>query len=91
MNIKDAQKCLDLVLNEQASLAGQYPDGDYYSEFAVICNKYDIDPEIHWENVLDSLDNPNVRKYDWRKEEWLILKRNILQIKSLHQTNIRFM
>ena len=42
-------------------------------------------------NVLDSLDNPNVRKYDWRKEEWLIWKRNILQIKSLHQTNIRFM
>ena len=91
MNIKDAQKCLDLVLNEQASLAGQYPDGDYYSEFAVICKKYDINPETHWENVLDSLDNPNVRKYDWRKEEWLILKRNILQIKSLHQTNIRFM
>ena len=34
--------------------------------------KYGINPETHWENVLDSLDNPNVRKYDWRKEEWLI-------------------
>ena len=44
MNIKDAQKCFDLVLNEQACLAGQYPDGDYYNEFAVICKKYDIDP-----------------------------------------------
>ena len=72
MIIKDAQKCLDLVLNEQASLAGQYPEGNYYGEFAVICRKYDINPETHWENVLDSLDNPNVRKYDWRKEEWLI-------------------
>ena len=73
MNIKDAQKCLDLVLNEQASLAGQYPDGDYYSEFAVICNKYDIDPETHWENVLDSLDfyKKNVREYNYRKKEWL--------------------
>ena len=60
MNIKDAQKCLDLVLNEQASLAGQYPEGNYYGEFAVICRKYDIDPETHWENVLDSLDNPNL-------------------------------
>ena len=46
--------------------------GNYYGEFAVICKKYDIDPETHWENILDSLDNPNVRKYDWRKEEWLI-------------------
>ena len=73
MNIKDAQKCLDLVLNEQASLAGQYPDGDYYSEFGVICNKYDIDPETHWENVLDSLDfyKKNVREYNYRKKEWL--------------------
>ena len=42
MNIKDAQKCLDLVLNEQASLAGQYPEGNYYGEFAVICKKYDL-------------------------------------------------
>jgi len=72
MNIKDAQKCLDLVLNEQASLAGQYPDGDYCGEFATICKKYDIDPETHWENVLDSLDNPYVRKYNWRNSEWLI-------------------
>ena len=47
MNIKDAQKCLDLVQNEQASLAGQYPEGNYYGEFAVICKKYDIDPETH--------------------------------------------
>ena len=45
MNIKDAKKCLDLVLNEQGSLAGQYPEGNYYGEFAVICKKYDIDPE----------------------------------------------
>ena len=52
MNIKDAQKCLDLVLNEQASLAGQYPEGNYYGEFAVICKKYDIDPETHWENII---------------------------------------
>ena len=44
MNIKDAQKCFDLVLNEQSSLAGQYPEGNYYGEFAVICKKYDIDP-----------------------------------------------
>ena len=72
MNIKDAQKCFDLVLSEQSSLAGQYPDGDYYNEFAVICKKYDIDPEKHWENVLNAMDNPNVRKYDWKKEEWLI-------------------
>ena len=72
MNIKDAQKCLDLVLNHNAMLAGQYPDGQYYQEFLSICAKYDIDPELHWEKVLDALDNPNVRKYDWRKEEWLI-------------------
>ena len=72
MNIKDAQKCFDLVLSEQSSLAGQYPDGDYYNEFAVICKKYDIDPEKHWENVLNAMDNPNVRKYNWRKSEWLI-------------------
>jgi len=63
MNIKDAQKCLDLVLNEQASLAGQYPEGNYYGEFAVICKKYDIDPETHWENVLDAMDNPDVEGY----------------------------
>ena len=68
MNIKDAQKCLDLVLNEQASLAGQYPDGDYYSEFAVICRKYDINPETHWENVLDNLSNPDVEGYTVNKE-----------------------
>ena len=73
MNIKDAEKCFDLVINEQASLAGQYPDGDYYNEFAVICKKYNIDPETHWENVLDSLDfyKKNVREYDYRKKEWL--------------------
>ena len=73
MNIKDAQKCFDLVLNEQSSLAGQYPEGNYYGEFAVICKKYDIDPETHWENVLDSLDfyKKNVREYDYRKKEWL--------------------
>ena len=58
MNIKDAQKCFDLVLNEQSSLAGQYPEGNYYGEFAVICKKYDIDPETHWENVLDAMMNP---------------------------------
>ena len=63
MNIKDAQKCLDLVLNEQASLAGQYPEGNYYGEFAVICKKYDIDPETHWENVLDAMNNPDVEGY----------------------------
>ena len=63
MNIKDAQKCLDLVLNEQASLSGQYPEGNYYGEFAVICKKYDIDPEKHWENVLDAMMNPDVEGY----------------------------
>lgn len=63
MNKKDALKCIDLVLNEQASLAGQYPEGNYYGEFAVICKKYDIDPETHWENVLDGLYNPDVEGY----------------------------
>ena len=68
MNIKDAQKCLDLVLNEQASLAGQYPEGNYYGEFAVICKKYDIDPETHWENVLDAMNNPDVEGYTVNKK-----------------------
>ena len=63
MNIKDAQKCFDLVLNEQGSLAGQYPDGQYYQEFLSICAKYDIDPETHWENVLDAMMNPDVEGY----------------------------
>ena len=73
MNKKDALKCIDLVLNEQASLAGQYPEGNYYGEFAVICKKYNIDTETHWENVLDSLDfyKKNVREYNYRKKEWL--------------------
>ena len=68
MNIKDAQKCFDLVLNEQSSLAGQYPEGNYYGEFAVICKKYDIDPETHWENVLDAMNNPEVEGYTVNKE-----------------------
>ena len=68
MNIKDAQKCFDLVLNEQSSLAGQYPEGNYYGEFAVICRKYDIDPETTWENVLDNLSNPDVEGYTVNKE-----------------------
>ena len=63
MNIKDAQKCFDLVLNEQGSLAGQYPEGNYYGEFAVICKKYDIDPELHWEKCYDNLMNPEVVGY----------------------------
>ena len=68
MNKKDKLKMLDLVLNEQASLAGQYPEGNYYGEFAVICRKYDIDPETHWENVLDNLSNPDVEGYTVNKE-----------------------
>ena len=68
MNIKDAQKCFDLVLNEQSSLAGQYPEGNYYGEFAVICKKYDIDPETHWENVLDAMMNPDVEGYTVNEE-----------------------
>ena len=40
MNIKDAQKCIDLILNHNAMLAGQYPDGQYYQEFLSICAKY---------------------------------------------------
>jgi hypothetical protein len=68
MNKKDKLKMLDLVLNEQASLAGQYPEGNYYGEFAVICRKYDIDPETTWENVLDNLSNPDVEGYTVNKE-----------------------
>ena len=63
MNIKDAQKCFDLVLNEQACLAGQYPDGQYYQEFLSICAKYDIDPELHWEKCYDNLMNPEVEGF----------------------------
>ena len=68
MNKKDKLKMLNLVLNEQASLAGQYPEGNYYGEFAVICRKYDIDPETTWENVLDNLSNPDVEGYTVNKE-----------------------
>ena len=67
MNKKDKLKMLNLVLNEQASLAGQYPEGNYYGEFAVICRKYDIDPETTWENVLDNLSNPDVEGYTVNK------------------------
>ena len=68
MNKKDKIKMVDLVLNEQASLAGQYPEGNYYGEFAVICRKYDIDLETTWENVLDNLSNPDVEGYTVNKE-----------------------
>ena len=59
MNIKDAQKCIDLILNHNAMLAGQYPDGQYYQEFLSICAKYDIDPELQWEKLYDNLKENN--------------------------------
>ena len=68
MNIKDAQKCIDLILNHNAMLAGQYPDGQYYQEFLSICAKYDIDPELHWEKCYENLMNPEVEGFTVNEE-----------------------
>ena len=48
---KDKIKMKNLVNNHNAMLAGQYPDGEYYEEFCIICKKYDFNPVLAWEYI----------------------------------------
>ena len=48
---EDKIKMKNLINNYNAMLAGQYPDGEYYKEFSIICKKYDLNPVLTWEYI----------------------------------------
>tara|TARA_S200002703_G_C3704322_1_gene216340 strand:+ start:498 stop:659 length:162 start_codon:yes stop_codon:yes gene_type:complete len=45
----------DLFNKHNAMMAGQYPDGDYLTEFKSICDFYCLDSLTEWEILEDSI------------------------------------
>ena len=52
---EDKIKMKNLVNNYNVCWIGQYPDGEYYEEFCIICKKYDFNPVFR--NILRSVYN----------------------------------
>ena len=45
----------DLFNKHNAMMAGQYPDGDYSTEFKNICDFYCLDSLAEWESLEDTI------------------------------------